>query len=1677
MIEHELTGFDKATSAAHLRSAFPLADDQQASAFHTATGGTPRVQAYLLNQIKESDDPEADLESLRAAPRITLRRIFDDLWDAAVTHTPDPERARQHLAVLLNLARPVSTRIFGESSGLVIGEAKNFCRALMPGLVIDDDTVSFRDEDFETYLRDKLSDDELRSAHDRLGTYFNDRAASDPYAARHVADHLFAARRFGDAIDLVLQGQPPLAIEDNLLRLQVTQRRLALALHAAQKAGRENDVVRIILLAAEVAQSDRAVTTLVRENPDLTALYGDTESVARLYMREEHDSWLGSAHLRAAAMLARNPDQRDRAPYHLEAAEAWIRRWVALPKHERFQWQVSVRDIACGAEAIFWLEGAARSEYWLRRWRPPGAVLGAVRLLAASLARQLTVEELTPHLRNLELPPWAMSAILVEVWQAGMTPPRELVASAAERLLVAIEQGNGVGELPAHWAIPFCELASALSVEPELVLRIARGYGPAFPDHVPYDQDNLESYDRPLRSACLQAMLTGQDVASSNLLPVRYRRDEAKSSDRYSSERCRFDEAIGRILPAYRVRARAIVSAPDVSMIEGEIAKGLSARCAESGHRWFRFDYQYKLWALRACDALVSCRGDAESLIRAIADTAAKTVRAAAPDVWIEMAELLIRLPSYRPLAYELLRRAADRVAAEPYPGGERWQTLLRCATVASRYDRDLGVEYFQRGLVAAEGIDDDSGLLLSFQSDMARAAMPHLPDEDRRLVAARLVRLIEVQEPYVSETSLLPRDQILGTVAALDTPGGFALCSRWDDENRLELHQGAPVVVRTAIDRAFLSPDEGLAMLRLAGEHFDVSKDAVNILQRLHGEGIASRPLLVDALKKIVAWIYRDVPLQSRGTAAIRIIEWAEDNHLEALPGIAELRTLTSFASEIGWEHRSEASGAVRLGPDSESRVQELLSRARTASLDEVHDHLQAIRNESYGAQPILEYLDALGNATSPAQRPALLDVVVSAAADLVHAPYIAQGLAQFLLNWPYARGVRDWAPAGLKRFFEGSLPALLFDYHAGDEVQLLLSSPALANHSRAELLVPAVIMHLPTLGPKELYKVAKILSSPLPTAAIRGLLEWSLDRFESKIEADGRALPQIPVVSLPTAAPEVLGRFLWSLFGHPDKLVRWRALHSAYELIQLRSMPLLTEMMQLSRSVTVDGFRSPGYEFYPLSASTWLLVLALRLSHERPADLREYFQTLLGLATDPALPHAPNRELARRAIRQILAKMPDLLPSGDREQLQFVNAPRACRLPSDRPPQTRSLDASTRDRGEDRRFQFGMDTVPYWFSPLGLVFDCLEQDVTERAERWICDRWGRTTEDWWHDNRELGGRYDRRMHYHSHGTIPDVETLQTYLEYQAMCCAAGEMIDDLPVAMEMFADGPSDPWEIWLGEHLPVFEGHWLADMRGPTPFRHDCWGHFVALEEWLRRVDESEYELALGINELGHAGELVIRGHHEVGDARRYGTVRVSSALVSPDTAGSLLGALQAAGPHDFLLPIEDARRDDAQIDEPDFELLPWLREWRLEEGLDKFDPLARLGTSTPAVFRSDFLITVGAVVSPDRLTFRQPDGNVVGRLELWNDRLDKERASGPYSTGERLWVRLDSLLGYLRQRERDLIIEVTIARNRSEGSRREEGEAYDRGRDTIYLLRRDGSLETVADRRQVGPADSM
>jgi hypothetical protein len=199
-------------------------------------------------------------------------------------------------------------------------------------------------------------------------------------------------------------------------------------------------------------------------------------------------------------------------------------------------------------------------------------------------------------------------------------------------------------------------------------------------------------------------------------------------------------------------------------------------------------------------------------------------------------------------------------------------------------------------------------------------------------------------------------------------------------------------------------------------------------------------------------------------------------------------------------------------------------------------------------------------------------------------------------------------------------------------------------------------------------------------------------------------------------------------------------------------------------------------------------------------------------------------------------------------------------------------------------------------------------------------------------------------------------------------------------------------------------------------------------------------------------------------------------VRSSLVNPIGARSLLHALQTTDSRDFQLPVADRGTSEFEIDESGFELTALMREvWSWDETLDTFDPLSRDRGFRLEDFQPHF-IEMMKLQPKNQTEYLSENGEMAARLELWSDDLDEEYISHPYSSGERWWVRIDLLLEYLRQCDRDLIIEVKIAHNRNQQNRGETGENYEYnpGKSRIYILRQNGILETLDSHRDIRTA---
>jgi hypothetical protein len=1688
-----LQGFDRQASMNYLKYSFPNADERSGEVFHEKTSGNPRVQFYLLDKIDAESINSTTLARLLEVARRTPNQIFEDLLNAAIPKDSNLEINRQKLATLVYLNRPVPIHIFAGTCEIGLDEARRFCQALEPGIILGDEYFSFRDEDFETYLRDQIAVDEVILVQDRLGNYFLDRATHDDYSARVVAEHLFLAERYQDVIQLAIDSAE-LPITDELLRSQIRHSRIVLAMQSACKSNKNAEAVRLVLLAAEAKRSNNAFKALVRKNPELAAKYGDTVSIAYFHQKE-NDTWMGSIHFRMAVMYARDPAYRDRAEEQLKLANAWIRRWMALPKAERHQWRLDNIDIACGAEAIFWLKGAQECQHWLSKWRPIDTVIKATEHLVKSLVRQIDTAHKEQLFTELRLPLWAKALFLSTVGAINPNLSNTLVQQL-DRTLASldeiIQRDQKDKNLQTKWAIDLCELAVRHGLDIDRTLRLLETICPKPLEEYIHSHFDLPNHFPSLRTAYLKSILSNMPITEEDWLPEKHRHAE-EGNTYQQSEIKRYKDIIRKLLKVHEIKAMTILHPLKVSDISETLSSDLNNRLQQTTYRRFEPDFYYGAWATIACEALLNCVDDASSMLIEIANASARIMPGASPKFWMDMARRFLHHERYRSIGFDLLERAANYIMDNPNPGQERWETLLTCAEIVSPYDAVQGQDYYKRSLAAADRIDDDSIHLLSFQADLACQVADTLTIEQRQDYSVQLACTVVAFKEYVSDDSELPWEKTIAAVTCLDPANGIALCSQWDDENHLALDDGIIPVVRETVRSQWIKPLEGLALLRLPGKHYDISELAIDLLDRQLLEGVNARPQLVQLLQEISFWIRRDLPLKDRQQAATRILDWGKTHRLEQFAGMAELRDLLSLVTSIPVKEESDRMPSYFDESRRNSLKQAELDRTNTVaqarssivdlvrngSFDLLATQLFIISRNSYGKE-IPEILNIVGASIIPSQRIDFLNALVSIELNFSLIISVVGFLKIHLEKWKNSGQIKEWMPMGMAKLLEKNLPKFLVPLSYGLDIALddVLSFANFPQGNRTEIVLSSLVKHLDVLSAQELYRVAKCIAPAIPGIDLSATFEWSLQRTEAQIEREKRTLIP-PVFIASSGSSATLANFFWALFGHPDKCIRWQALHAARAIAIQPNQLLIDELMRLSTTRSATGFRSERLEFYWMSARTWLMLLIQRLADECPQVLKSHAQEIAAHALDRDFPHVQIRELAKQTALRLVENIPGCLTAKIIEQLHFTNIPLSCLYPKTRSDRRANVSNLAQRIQPQRSFQLNsIDTIPYWYNPASHVFDYVTPDVTDRSEQWICDRWGRTDSEWHDDIRDLSKRHDWQSKSNRHGSVPRIENLKTYLEYHAMFCAVGEMLDrKIPIDGDNYTDTDC-PLQYWLGKHLSSSNDYWVSDLRSPTPHRLDCWGEFssIDIKQWLEHKEPEAFDSGLGLSEKAHAREITVLGDISIRDSLRNSYLSVRSSLVNPIGARSLLHALQTTDSRDFQLPVADRGTSEFEIDESGFELTALMREvWSWDETLDTFDPLSRDRGFRLEDFQPHF-IEMMKLQPKNRTEYLRKNGEMAARLELWSDDLDEEYISHPYSSGERWWVRIDLLLEYLRQCDSDLIIEIQIKRNRNERNRTEVAEEYqyDPGKSRIYILRQNGILETLDSHRDIRTA---
>lgn len=1662
-------GFSRDETAQYVRSIWPHAPDSWIDDFHFHSQGNPRVQRYALQQNEANPGPALDL--LLPGGR-TLNDVFQIQLEEARKKAGRNEPLDGFAAALSVLPHPAPSTEVAALSGLTEAEVADICSDLAPGIRVAGEGIGFADEDFEEFIR-TISAPHLPDVRSCMAERFLQRHDFDQYAAMHLAAALYAAGRGKDLLGIIESDIQPKIITDPILRREIGFRRLQTAMQVSAESSDESSMLRTILVGAEAMHGADTALDLIVKNPDFAAMYMGESAVRTLLMDSRQIAHHGRLLFHLMLEDARKGNAIGSRAVHRQLT-AWLqKRHLELEQHEKEKrrhrseaWLITAGEIAAEFETALRLGGAGSAVTVLSRWRPREAVINAGRLVVERLLVAGRGDSVQTCLADPTVKdPWSLF-LLVPLALAGY----QIDLKRLERCLLRIRRrhwidlekiGNPFDDtFPTFWVetiLTGCEILIAQGNGHDTILPLLEAV--AEPEHRRIDR--LFTFKTTLIAIQLRATALLAHIAKRSLTldeflitPQDQPQDKAGSpredKTRHRDELRRF---VRPLIALYDTRARILL---------GEIAAGeRAAVLASTGAAVNDYDYSrmHEAREMRrkaVVDlALLRCRPDTDP--QALLATCLELLRARPG--YLGADELAV-LPAFAPYPKShdiILKTTSDRAAAiiaERTVASEKIDELLRLCRLVGDISRDEGAALFAEAHRMSEEIDVDAVHQLRALASLAARSVTALDQASQRAACQRLHSVTTDAAVRLSNNEGFPWENVVEAMVKLDLPFALASISRWQDANVQDLDTTFPPLIRAALPLKAITAEGAVALLPL------VSHTREAFLTEIVNACITSN---ATARVHAVDLFAMDLLLRYGGSHEGGVVKalngWATRLGQTPTPW---LQGLIEAADFMGKQKPAKAS---REGFDGHGRHIGFEAGQKFTSTDEILQAVQAeVRKGGQYVNPS-DVLEQMRDAVPAADRVAYLNALAGIRPEDISEYVIAEAIFGAVEHpaWRDLAGIRQWCATRLAEIIVDRLPGFAHGFGYGGRPPLppLLWRLAAVNVNIPSLLARAIGAHVDDLSASVVYELARLIIEHTPVGAAATALQSYLDRVYRRIPA--KDLDEMDPDQVPERRDVGIARFLFALMSDCDVRLRWRAAHCVRRLAALGITEWFDAWVNLYDSKEDPAFRAAGEPFYWLAARLWSVIVFDRVASETPNALVPHTSRIVAIAKDHSLPHVLIRAFARDAALRLLKSGHLKLSAKEEKKLTVGNT-------SPVPRQKETMRHGPRSGGEKKRgFDFDqLDTVPYWYeSAIGLFADVSLNEFLDVAERWIVNEWKIPSGSSRWDLQPRKYRFSERNWLQSsndHGSEPIIERFSTYLERHAMFCAVGELMRTRALAA---SDSDNDTrMESWLSERGLASPPFWLADLRSPKPLERQFWSEPDNVSQWVKSTPDDAF-----LAEIGWSGEsseaITVHAWHETGSSSFSSTVSVASALVAPETASSLMRALEASrDPYDYRLPEVG---DQFEIDSAPYRLLGWLEDFSICSGVDSLDPFsATIGGIT---IKPGPAVAAGLTESgTDRggTAWSKSNASVPFRYITWSNKRRDDRSErrryGLETEGNRLVASAKVLKSYLRKTGMDLIVSIKIFKEEGDGGYEKAGTEKTKARTAkVLILRKDGDVE--------------
>lgn len=1676
----ELEPFTLSETAEYVRK-FWNASDDWIGEFHKLSKGVPRVQSYALKSI-----PGAYAQAINALrpDGKELDQIFKTQLVEAFRKHGDERAIRRFCAAVTHLPRPVPIDVLSSVLSLSKSTLVDIVADLVPGFTLDDDKIGFADEDFEAYAR-AAGAEQLVDVTSTAADHFLTTASTSAYAALAVVPMMFSAGQYENLLNFVeREPEPPTGLlSDVAQRREIGTQRLRTAIRVCRNAGNNSRALRFIMMGAEAVHSDDNLRQFLIAHRSLSVRFAE-DSVRRLILRDPN--YIESHGPILLQMIGRRtgPDNRSSVYEFRKRLDAWFRlRWDtyeedrAEDEHAR-AWSIETEDFAQILYADLSASGvaAAISRYQgVRPWRfAMDAGLAVVdRLLAKGqieIVREIA-DSLPPHRAVFVLVPLAMSGAVVDLarLEKGVRALYALAKPSA-KLLERHGPNQEIGpkivdiiisgvELLVMRGRPSAELKSWLSPFLDIeIRRVDRLYG---------SHHNL--LDAIMRCFYLCEALEGRVGKDVDPLAPRPNSEGKPSSSRGYQDTSQHDrelrEVVGSVSRVYAWRAQVIAANGTMGVATG-LAQDALKHLSENA---WSINRHYESSGMRAKAAESIATLAAEPNLATDIVQFALTVRNRWSSYAARNAEkLFVRLRNVKALHGELVSSIANEalsIRRDRIGAADKSSILARFAEWLLWMSPDDSRALFDTALEVAAELDSEIVDQIRAVAALAERGQPAITLPERETARA-FSDVLEDAGIRLENVEAFPWDAGMRTLVLLDVNTALSCSARWQDRDVASFNQTLSSLIAEGMKRRQLSVGQSASLtLLLKGVEVETVKSIIDAAQEIHPISVQLAEFFAQNL--LLEWVaFSDaassfVAKKGSGRWAKKFKE--QEHFLRSLarapseqPVVARKGPLKKQLKtiDVAWT-RDDLIDSERLG----QKIERTLAAAR--------DNKQYIS--------ALEVLATARGSVELGDRVAYLDALIEIKADIFDSDLIS-GLLAALSEWKTQPAVQRWCKTKLPEAISEFLPAFSHYFPRGDgQLDRALELSEASTEQVLSILMSGIERNVGVMSANALFAIVERVAVSLPAGDAHETAVWYIRRLYDRLADDDKASPD--VADIPDTTEQALGRFFFALLGDVDVYVRWRAAHAVRCLAHFGEKSTFEAVWDQFERSTDLAFRQPDAPYYWLASRLWLLIATDRIALDYPALVAPIGNRLFAVATDKMLPHILMRDFAADACRKLVAANAMSLTRIQTKELKSVNK---STLPKGTKKERNYGSYNFFDQRENPRLRFHfdtMDTLRYWYSSWIRIFeDLTESDFVETADGYISDVWGVIDELPYGSREKRKGRFNNRSWQrssHSHGSLPTLERYQSHLEWHAMWCAAGETLTSRRLAQQDWDYGSLD-YEIRLDKLTapPV----WLSDLVGSRPLLEGFWRPpHRPIVEW--RKDATDTEFLAEIMVADRPGYLVVDQSATTASRSFRHVVRVTSSLVSPETAPALVRALQTIwDDFDYRIPPEG---DDLEIDDGDYLLRGWLK---ANEGDSRFDRNDRfcngarriecepgraitkaLGLSRPTDGRARW--------------FRSNQSEPTFIYEVWGHPEIEDDGEIYYdddvrSDGYRLLVRISDLAEFLHDQGMDLIMETGLCRDEKgkSSSSHDDKESTEVRFDRLFLFRLDGKIQAAE--RDVG-----